>query len=440
MECRPAPAAPRLLPYAALFLLLFLALLFGCRRPSDPSTAATATHGVRWDGGLWFDGERFVTRTVYTVDGRFADAAPAFVDEVVDLHGAFVVPPFADAHHHGIDSADGLDAKIRAFLRDGIFYVKNPNVIPDLLTPEVRGAINRPESVDVVFSNGGLTRTGGHPSELHAELAAQGVFKGLRPEDMENRAYFFIDDEAMLDAKWPRIRAGKPDFIKTFLGVNEREDTPPPLRGLTKEVLAAVVRRAHADHLRVTTHVMSVGDFRAAVEAGVDEITHLPWFLKKLCEATPDVCFLDDEVARRAAARGITVVAAPFAARSSMGTLPPEMAQAIDRTLVTNFKKLADNGVSLGIGSDGISGEEPFPTALADAKAIDAHHLVDRARLLRIWTDTTARTIFPDRKIGRLVAGYEASFLALAGDPIADFANVERIRLRVKQGRRLDLP
>jgi imidazolonepropionase-like amidohydrolase len=440
MERRRPPAAPRLPPHAALLLCLTLALLYGCGRPNDPSAAASATHGVRWEGGLWFDGERFVPRTVFTVDGYFADAAPTRVDEVVDLHGAFVVPPFADAHHHGIDSADGLDAKIRTFLRHGIFYVKNPNVIPDLLTPEVRGAINRPESIDVVFSNGGLTRTGGHPAGLHAMLAAKGVFKGLRPEDMENRAYFFIDDEAMLDAKWPRIRAGKPDFIKTFLGVNEREDTPPPMRGLTKEVLAAVVRRAHADHLRVTTHVMSVGDFRAAVEGGVDEITHLPWFMRKLCAATPEVCLLDDDDARRAAARGVIVVVAPFAWRSYLATPPPEVLQGIERTQDANFRKLAEHGVSLGIGSDGISGETPMATALADARAIDAHHLVDRARLLRMWTDTTARTIFPDRKIGRLVEGYEASFLALAGDPIADFANVERIRVRVKQGRRIDLP
>ena len=57
---------------------------------------------------------------------------------VVDLAERHVVPAFGDAHHHGIDSAQGLDDKILVFLEAGIFYVKNPNVIPDLLTPEVR--------------------------------------------------------------------------------------------------------------------------------------------------------------------------------------------------------------------------------------------------------------------------------------------------------------
>jgi imidazolonepropionase-like amidohydrolase len=57
----------------------------------------------------------------------------------------------------------------------------------------------------------------------------------------------------------------------------------------------------------------------------------------------------------------------------------------------------------------------------------------DNLELLRLWSDT-ARTIFPDRKIGALDEGYEASFLALEGNPLRAFANVKRIRLRVKQG------
>ena len=58
----------------------------------------------------------------------------------------------------------------------------------------------------------------------------------------------------------------------------------------------------------------------------------------------------------------------------------------------------------------------------------------DAGELLRIWTETTARTIFPARQLGRLQPGYEASFLSLAGNPLVDFLNVQQIQLRVKQG------
>lgn len=79
---------------------------------------------------------------MYTADGRLTGAKPVTVERTIDLAGKFVIPAFGDAHHHAIDSAAGLDAKIDQFLRDGIFYVKNPNVIPDLLTAEVRGKVN----------------------------------------------------------------------------------------------------------------------------------------------------------------------------------------------------------------------------------------------------------------------------------------------------------
>jgi imidazolonepropionase-like amidohydrolase len=42
--------------------------------------------------------------------------------------------------------------------------------------------------------------------------------------------------------------------------------------------------------------------------------------------------------------------------------------------------------------------------------------------------------IFPNRKIGELKEGYEASFLVLEGNPMEDFSKVKKIRMRVKQG------
>jgi imidazolonepropionase-like amidohydrolase len=56
-----------------------------------------------------------------------------------------------------------------------------------------------------------------------------------------------------------------------------------------------------------------------------------------------------------------------------------------------------------------------------------------------MWCETTAAAIFPQRKIGHLKEGYEASFLVLSGDPLADFTNVQKIELRIKQGELLTL-
>jgi imidazolonepropionase-like amidohydrolase len=85
--------------------------------------------------------------------------------------------------------------------------------------------------------------------------------------------------------------------------------------------------------------------------------------------------------------------------------------------------------VALAIGSDNVN----------DSSVLEAEHLyslgvVDTLALLKLWAEDTPRSIFPQRRIGFLHEGYEASFLALEGNPLADWLNIRRITLRFKQG------
>jgi imidazolonepropionase-like amidohydrolase len=48
--------------------------------------------------------------------------------------------------------------------------------------------------------------------------------------------------------------------------------------------------------------------------------------------------------------------------------------------------------------------------------------------------------VFPERKLGRLDPGYEASFVALDGNPLADWSSLGRICYRFKDGLPLVLP
>ena len=54
--------------------------------------------------------------------------------------------------------------------------------------------------------------------------------------------------------------------------------------------------------------------------------------------------------------------------------------------------------------------------------------------LLRMRCVDAPRTIFHNRKIGALEAGYEASFLALSANPLEQPTAIGRIEHRVKQG------
>ncbi len=375
----------------------------------------------RFENGKWFNGEKFEPKTFYSVDGILRAHYDGAVGATIDLHGGYVVPPFADAHtHHFIDSTS-VREQINDYLSRGIFYAKNPNNVPQL-TAQIRGSLNEPHSIDVAFANGGLTASGGHPTQIFDALAQQGQLAGLTQADMPNHAYFVIDNEEDLNTRWPLILAGKPDFIKVYLEYSEEferrknDDTFVGKRGLNPKLLPHIVARAHAESLRVAAHVNTAADFHHALIAGVDEIAHLP--LAKISE----------EDAKLAAQNGVVVVTTTISHR------PSAHVSNVDEVHRFNLQLLHRHGVKLALGTDDNS-----RTVLEEAENIRRLQAFDNLTLLKLWVENSAQTIFVGRQIGALREGYEASFLALEGDPLADFANVRKITFRFKQGHVLDL-
>ena len=102
--------------------------------------------------------------------------------------------------------------------------------------------------------------------------------------------------------------------------------------------------------------------------------------------------------------------------------------------LVRNLQLLGQHGVPIAIGSDSYR-----QTSLVEALNLHKLGAFDNRTLLKMWCETTAAAIFPKRKIGFLKNGYEASFLVLSGNPLEDFANVQKIDKRFKQGEFLSL-
>ena len=389
--------------------------------------------------GHWFDGHRFIADTRYTVYGAITDRRPEPVDSVIDLRGGYVLPAFGEAHNHNAVVSDtGVAGR---YLRAGIFHVKNPNSFPrDRVA--AKGRFNVPGSIDVVFANGGITGRGGHPVDLVRRNIARGIWK---PEYGEGDFYHTIESRAELEAKWPAIVAAEPDFIKTYLLFSEEyarrlaDSTTFGWRGLDPAVLPEIVRRAHAADLRVSTHVETAADFRAAVAAGTDEINHLPGFRPEgnalSGYAKLDRYRLTAADARAARARGVTVVTTVSEVLEELdgaiakGGAEGDAARRSRAMIVENLRLLRDAGVTVAVGSDRYR-----LTSAPEVLALRRTGVYDDATLLRMWSMTTPRAIFPDRKIGSLEAGDEANLVVLAGDPLADFANVGRITVRMKAG------
>lgn len=415
-------------------------LLAGCAAPGMPaaqtSTTKQAATGNEYANARWFDGKAFQQGSFYVADGKLTWTRPATIVSTTNLNGSYVVPPFGEAHNHNIDNAYSFSIVNTAYLKDGIFYVKNPNNV-ERMVRDVRPKTGQQNTVDVIFSNGGLTSSSGHPIALYRNLLRFPAFQGMKADDLADNAYFIVETEEQLAQKWPQILAGKPDFLKTYLLHSENHERNLAdarrfgFNGLSPERVTSIVKRAKAAGLRVSVHVETAADFAAAVNAGVDEINHLPGYLVR--EGEPIERYqIGEAVATQAAANGVTVVttigiAANFARR-------PELLKLVQDNQKRNLQLLHRAGVNIAIGSDNY-----MANAAAEARELVKLGAFDNATLLKLWTENTARAIFPQRKIGRLAEGYEADFLVLEGDPISDFDNVGRIRLRVKQGKPLDL-
>lgn len=402
---------------------LLMALLSSTLASGAPSSASDPSY--RFDNGLWFDGERFVGRTVYASQGRLQLTPPAQVDSVVDLAGAHVIPPLCEAHNHNLGSDWENEEKITRYLTDGVFYVKILSNLPRE-TGVVRHTYNHPRSVDVAFANGGITGSGGHPIRLREQLLERGVYEGFTREALRDHAYFVVDTTADLDAKWPLVLQFRPDFIKAILVHSEeyaerREDEAYfGEKGLDPQVLPLLVARAHEAGLRISVHVNSAQDFHVAVAAGADEIAHLP--------GSKTVEHIDRADATLAAQKGITVVTTAVLIERQKERAP-ELYPDQRLAQIDNLRLLRDTGVTLAIGSD-----EYDDTSVGEVRHLRGLGVFEDVELLRMWTQNCARTVFPERQVGRLDAGYEASFVALDGNPLVDWSSLGRIRYRFKDG------
>jgi hypothetical protein len=389
-----------------------------------------ATHGTAYVNGQWFDGTRFQPRTMYVLGSTFSTRPPERIDTTIDLAGGFVVPPFGDAHYHL------MDPRIAAatFLRDGIFYIKDQSNAPAGRRP-IDAYLKAAPTFDYVSANQGWTSPDGHPVEVIKRAATMpGPMATFVRDSMDPGAIMQVETREDVDARWRYFLAGnpKPDFVKVYLersASHARIRNDPKYagnRGIDPALVPYIVSLAHGAGLKVSAHVFTASDFRNAVNAGVDLIAHLPGGKS----TDPSPFLLADSDAVNAAAHHVAVIT----------TVSKDGDSAMTDGLVRdqyahNIAVLRAHDVTLLLGCDIWNG-----SAATEAAALARSHVFSNLELLQLWSVTTPRAIFPDRRIGSLDDGNEASFLVLKGDPLADFANTRAIARRVKQGVTLSNP
>src|SRR6185503_5485410 len=206
-------------------------------------------------------------------------------------------------------------------------------------------------SIDFVAANQGWTSPGGHPVEIIKQGAQMGIISAQYLADsLDYGAAMLVDTPADVDSHWPAFLSAnpKPDFIKLYLLVSEehaRRRPDPKMegnRGLDPALVPLIVQRAHAAGLHVSAHVSTAADFRVAVNAGVDQLAHLPGQ-----RGNPAPYLLTDADAAAAAARKVKIITTVAMRNDSALT---------DRIMrdvyAPNIRVLRSAGVPLFIGSD----------------------------------------------------------------------------------------
>ena len=201
-------------------------------------------------------------------------------------------------------------------------------------------------------------------------------------------------------------------------------------RGLDPRLVPLIVARAHAARLRVSAHVDTVTDYRIALKAGVDEMAHLPGYYIGLKDDTRKYELTEEDI-KETARRGVWVDIAPVAIENYNPQDLLLKAQAKERreaVRVHNLRLLKRFKVKIAFGSDWYG-----RTPVNDVLYLQKLGVFSNLEMLKIWCEDTPRSIFPNRKIGLLKAGYEANFIVLDGNPLLDFEQIKNIRLRFKQ-------
>jgi len=205
---------------------------------------------------------------------------------------------------------------------------------------------------------------------------------------------------------------------------------------ITTAELSAITAEAHRQHLKVAVHAGDAASIQTAIDAGADSIEHGNAVTdEQLAEMRAKGTFLDlTPTFYNAFWRGITeptIVMSPALKTSLDGS--DARAQQRYQALVARVLK---SGVKFAAGSD-MCWFVPGKTR-GQASVATFVNLRDAGMpaldVLRAVTVSAAEMLGWTNRVGTIEPGRLADLVAVAGDPIADMTELQRVRFVMKNG------
>ncbi|MGH6996608.1 MAG: amidohydrolase family protein [Phenylobacterium sp.] len=408
------------------------------------STTAQAKDLVIHAGRL-IDGVTAAPRAEVSIlvrDERIVSVQPGYVRpegaEVVDLSKATVLPGLIDAHTHvsyrrggmavrltGSDLDDALHAVpgVRKLLLGGFTTIRNLGADggTDLALKKAiaRGDIVGPRmwvSLEYLGPTGGPTdpRNDVDGSWRNHDWGAS-VIDGV--------------DEAVREVRDHKRRGA--DLIKILpsgaVG-NPGDSTNPSAKLMTDDEIRAVVETAHGLGMKVAAHAHSKAAIDASIRLGVDSIEH--------------GTYGDAESFKLYRSHGTylvpTVLVPQLVAELSDkrpalgGPSPSEKASGMVATIRKMLKDANAAGVKIAFGTDA-AGLVPFD-ANAREFAVMVAQGVSPGEAILSATRNAADLLGASADVGSVQPGRYADIVAVAGDPLNDITELERMKFVMKGG------
>jgi imidazolonepropionase-like amidohydrolase len=419
--------------YGAGFLLLVCALAPVSASAQSP---LPTDHWIAVRAGRLFDGtEKLAANQVILIKGnRIAKVGPAEQvqvpadAEVVDLRHATVLPGLIDAHTHVFGNGPDFDNQI---LRDSYQYrtlTALANAQKDLMAGfttlrdlKTLGAMYSDVDLRNAIDRGIVTGPRMQVATRGIQATGGFIMRGYSPEVPLPSALQVVDSPwAAREAVRDQV-AHDADLIKVYAAYDfhfssDGKIVSPPT--FTAEEVNAIVDEAHKKGRKVSCHAFAGEGVRNCLNAGVESLEH--------------GADLDDGDIKLMVQKGIYLVPTLYhyqldRERDMKKYAGHSVAEVSERS----FRKALAAGVKVAFGS----GVGPFPHG-TQTKEFD--YLVKfgmtPAQAIRSATSEAALLMGWQDRVGSVQAGKFADLVAVAGDPIADITELERVQFVMKDG------
>ena len=201
-------------------------------------------------------------------------------------------------------------------------------------------------------------------------------------------------------------------------------------------VLAAIVEEAHRQQLKVAAHAISQASIQTAIDAGVDSVEHGNEITDlQLKEMRDKGMFFDFTPTSYGGfftriLEGTIVMSPAFRARNVSAD------EQGDKRYNSLVQRVLRSGVKFAAGTDMCWFYPGKTCGQATASRFPVLHEAGMPSLdvVRAITTNAAEMLGWQDRIGSLEAGKFADLVAVAGDPIADITELERVRFVMKDG------